>query len=261
MNNLTNEIKYKYAEDEDGNIVSIENAVSGKKYHCSGCKEGMSFRNGSIRQKHFSHINAENCGGGGGEGYLHETFKKMLLNRIKDCIAKKEPIQISWMCTICKQPHNGNLLYNIVDIKTEYAMEGCRPDLVLGDVNGKVPIIIEIVDKHEPEVNVLDFCRKYFVHLIRIKLNDLNDLEKLDEKIKNPTELMTFNQQQCPVVLNALAQQSMLHNQIIQSRRSGIRGSLIDYIDSQHNSSHSRTGNYGKSYGKAYRPKGSRKRK
>ena len=71
---MPNEIRYKYAENGNGYVVLIDNAVSGTKYYCSGCKEEMIFKNGQIRQKHFSHKNTENCIGGGGEGYLHETF-------------------------------------------------------------------------------------------------------------------------------------------------------------------------------------------
>ena len=257
---MNTEIKYKFAEDEDGNIVFIDNAVSGKKYYCSGCKEEMIFRNGKIRQKHYSHKTTENCTGGGGEGYLHETFKKIVLQKIKDCIIKKEAIDVLWTCTVCKQQHNGNLLHGINDIKTEFNLEGCRPDLVLFGVKGNVPLIIEIVDKHEPEVNVLEFCKKYSIFLMRIKLDDLSDLEKIDEKINKPTDLIAFNPQQCPVYINAMQQRKIVHAPISPNRISGIRGSLMDYIDSQSSYPYRKSGSYGWSYGKPYRSKGSRKR-
>ncbi|WP_162504702.1 competence protein CoiA family protein [Treponema endosymbiont of Eucomonympha sp.] len=117
---METEILYKYAEDDNGNIIHIDEAVTGVNYCCPSCKEGFVFKNGKIRQRHFAHKNpSPNCTS---EGYLHKTFKKLLVALIKDYISRKLPIEISWECNICKNNHKGNLLAGIIDAKDEYDM-------------------------------------------------------------------------------------------------------------------------------------------
>ena len=246
---MIKDIKYKFAEDENGVTVFVTSAISGKKYHCSDCKEEMIFKNGNIRQKHFSHKNIENCGKGTGEGYLHATFKHLLLQHIKGCITEKKPLEISWICNICNGQHNFNLIQNIVDIKTEFALENCRPDLVLFDTTGRVPAIIEIVDKHEPETNVLELCKKYSLFLVRIKLDSLSDLENIENKIKLPSNVYIFNPMQCPIARQKLQQPRVVFQPSMMNYRGNVmRGSLIDNIDQKMNQSN--YGNRKQSYGR-----------
>ncbi|MCL2683059.1 MAG: competence protein CoiA [Bacteroidales bacterium] len=223
------EILYKYAETNNGNIIFIENALSGEKYHCPVCKEELIFRNGKIRQKHFCHKNkTNNCGNGGGEGYLHETFKKMLFNYILESIKNNTPLEIFWICNICKKEHNGNLILGISEIKMEYSLEKCRPDLVLINEQGNASIIIEVVDKHEPENNVLEYCSKNNTVLIRIKLDSIEDLENVENKIKTPSNLVFFNQMNCinyVNYVNSIQQRNNINYQLSPNysnvRRSG----------------------------------------
>ena len=255
---MTNEIKYKYAENENGNVVLIDDAVAGTKYYCSGCKKEMIFKNGKIRQKHFSHKNTENCTGSGGEGYLHETFKKLAYQKIKEYINGKKPLEVLWRCNICNTQHNYNFLNGITDIKLEYSLEGCRPDLVLINENGNVPTIIEIVDSHEPEDNVIEFCKKYSIILIRIKLEDLDDLENIEIKLSQPSNVVVFNPMQCPVAVQSMQQRAMM-TPIIQNRRIAQRGPLIDIIEKQMSKPAGQRKNNG--FSKPYKGGGSKKRK
>jgi len=187
------EILHKYAEDNDGKIINITNAETGQKYFCPGCKDEFIFKNGKIRQKHFSHKSQSQDCGGSGEGYLHETFKKMLFNKITENLSKNIPLEIQWKCNVCGYPHSCNILSGISEIKMEYAFETCRPDLVLINQQGKAPFIIEIVDKHEPENNVIEYCKANNIILIRIKLETIDDLENIDNKIKFPSNVVFFN--------------------------------------------------------------------
>jgi hypothetical protein len=225
------EILHKYAEDNNGNIIHITDAETGKKYFCPGCKEEFLFKNGRIRQKHFSHKNQTQVCGGGGEGYLHETFKKMLFYKIVKNINENEPLVINWKCNICNNGHFHDLLLGIKEIMTEYNLEGCRPDLVLFNEMGQVPFIIEIVDTHEPENNVIEYCKKNNTILIKIKLKDLNDLDNIDNIIKNPSNVIFFNEMQCPVFVNIMQQKIQMQNRITPKKRTGQRGALIDRID------------------------------
>lgn len=225
------EILYKYAEDNNGQIIFIGNALSGEKYYCPVCKEELIFKNGKIRQKHFSHKNKTIDCGGSGEGYLHETFKKMLLKYIIENIGNKKPLEIFWICNICKNKHTGNLLLGISDIKMEYSLDKCRPDLTLINDQGNVSAIIEIVDKHEPENNVLEYCSKNNVFLIRIKLESIEDLENIGEKIKFPTNLIFFNQMNCINYVNYIRQRNNINYQLLPNYNIKRNGPSIEEID------------------------------
>jgi hypothetical protein len=110
--------------------------------------------------------------------------------------------------------HNGDLLNDIIDAKDEYNLVECRPDIALIHKNGNVPIIIEIVDKHEPEENVMDYCRKHSTVLIRIKLDSIDDLENIENKIKLPSNVVFFDKRNCLNFVNALRQRQLLQRQL-----------------------------------------------
>jgi len=211
---MEKEILHKYAEDKNGKIIHISNALLGESYYCPECKEKFVFKKGKIRQQHFAHGNSSlNCTG---EGYLHKTFKKMLLELIKDHINKKLPLNINLDCNICKYKHNGNLIGGIIDVKEEYNLEVCRPDIVLINEAGIIPIIIEIVHKHEPENNVFEYCKNNKTVLIRIKLESLDDLENLNNKIIFPTNVIFFDNMNCPNYVNYINQ--LRNNQMLQNQ-------------------------------------------
>ncbi|MCL1991580.1 MAG: competence protein CoiA [Spirochaetes bacterium] len=186
-----------YAKNSNGKYTHISNASPDMDYYCPVCNEKFIFKQGSIRQHHFAHSNSfSNCSGTG-EGYLHKTFKNMLSEYLKNNINSQIPTFIKWKCNICTAEHNGNLLHDIIDVKTEYNLTECRPDIALIPKNGNMPIIIEIIDKHEPEKNVIDYCEKNKIVLIKIKLNSINDLEDIENKIKHPTDVI-YAAEGCP---------------------------------------------------------------
>jgi hypothetical protein len=225
-----------YAEDKYGKKIHINNALSGIDYYCPECKEKFTFKNGNIRQRHFSHKNSSTNCTGTGEGYLHKTFKKMLLEYLKNNLSNKSPIIINWICNICKRKHNGYLLDGIIDVKDEYDLTECRPDIALIDKNSNAPIIIEIVDKHEPETNVIDYCTKHNTTLIRIKLDTIDDLENIENKIKYPSNVWSFNQLSCPYFYKQyLLQQQQINAQINQrNNRTRQGGPRIEQIEASH---------------------------
>jgi hypothetical protein len=213
---MGNDILNKFAEDNNGKITHINNALSGVDYYCPECKEKFILKKGDIRQHHFAHNNSSSSCTGTGEGYLHKAFKKMLLGNIINNLSNKSPIIINWKCNICNTEHNGDILIDIMDVKDEYNFVDCRPDIALIHKNGSVPIIIEIVDKHEPEKNVIDYCTKQNIVLIRIKLDSINDLENMENKLKFPSNVVFFNKMNCPVFRNYLFQQQQ--RQLLQQQ-------------------------------------------
>jgi competence CoiA-like predicted nuclease len=211
---MGNDILNKFAEDNNGKIIHIKNALSGVDYYCPECKEKFTLKKGDIRQHHFAHHNSSSSCTGTGEGYLHKAFKKMLLNIIMEYIKEKKPLEIKWNCYICKQEHNWNILNGVYDAKDEYFMKVCRPDIALFNENGKVPIVIEIIDTHEPEKSIIEYYIKNNIVLIQIKLDSTNDLENIENKIKYP---LIYNNLICPKCSNHIYQQQ-LNTQIIQNR-------------------------------------------
>ena len=224
------ELLNKFAEDNNGKIIHIKNALSSVDYYCPECKEKFILKKGNIRQYHFAHNNSSSNCAGTGEGYLHKAFKKMLLGIIMNNLNNKSQIIINWKCNICNMEHNGDLLNDIIDAKDEYNLVECRPDIALINQNNQVPIIIEIVYKHEPEKNVFDYCTKNQIVLIRIKLDSIEDLENINNKIQNPTNVILFNQLHCP---NYYIRQQQLKAQMISNivvNRVNQGGPRIDQI-------------------------------
>jgi len=145
---------------------------------------------------------------------------------------------INWKCNICNTEHNGELLFNIIDVKDEYNLVECRPDIALIDNNGNVPIIIEIVVKHEPEKNVIDYCIRHNTTLIRIKVDSINDLENIENKIKYSSDVIYFYKINCPVFRAYLQPPQIIQNQLLANSRpiyNGTRqgGPRIDQVEKQ----------------------------
>jgi predicted RNA-binding Zn-ribbon protein involved in translation (DUF1610 family) len=235
-------ILHKYAEDTNGNIIHITNAETGNRYSCPNCKEEFIFKNGKIRQKHFSHKNQSADCGGKGEGYLHETFKKLLFHKIIENIRNNTPLEIQWKCNVCGYPHSYNLLLGISEIKMEYSLEACRPDLVLLNQQEKIPFIIEIVDKHEPENNVIEYCKKTNTILIRIKLETIDDLENIEAKVKFPSSVVFFNMLNCPNYRNFVMQNRNISLPSVY--RATSRGPTINEIEDKKRRQHYAIQNY-----------------
>jgi hypothetical protein len=210
---MEKEILYKYAEDNAGKIIHIENAVEGNEYFCPRCKQSFIFKHGKIRRHHFAHRNpSPECTG---EGYLHKTFKKFLLQLLKQYINDKIILNINFICNVCNTSHTYNLLLDICDVQDEYTLNICRPDIVLINSLRQIPAIIEIVDTHNPEQNVIEYCQKTSAILIIIKLDSIDDLERIDNKIKNPSTVFLSNKLLCPL----FKQQYLLQSQRLQSQR------------------------------------------
>jgi hypothetical protein len=116
-------------------------------------------------------------------------------------------------------------------VRDEYTLDGCRPDIVLINASKKISAIIEIVDTHTPEKNVINYCQKTSTVLIIIKLDSLDDLEIIEDKIKKPTSVFLLNKMMCPL----FKQKAFLYNQrlIIQNKRINSRSLKIDQIESE----------------------------
>lgn len=186
---MNKEILYTSAVDKNGSLIHISNAEKGINYFCPVCnKEFILRKSGKTgkgsKRPHFAHNElTPNCTP---EGVLHYSFKKMLIDLLEKYKAENKPFVINWVCDSCDYINSGNLLEKATSIKEEYVLGECRPDIALIDKEVKVLAVIELVDTHEPEESVLQYYKENKIILIQINLTSDEDLNKVEEKAKNP---------------------------------------------------------------------------
>jgi hypothetical protein len=187
---MKKQILYVTAFNEHGILIKANDAEKRGKYFCPVCKNILILRkSGNVgkgsKRPHFAHHHlTENCTP---EGALHYSFKKMLLEKIKDYIKNKIPMNMVWECNYCHSKHGGNLLKKVFDVKEEYNMKVCKPDIALFDEKGNIFAVVEIVVTHKPEDNVIKYYSENNIVLIQIELDSENDLDNIDGKLKNPS--------------------------------------------------------------------------
>jgi len=195
------DILYVTAFDNNGTLVMAKDAEKEKDYFCPECKEKLILKKSGktgkgSRRPHFAHYSeSPNCTP---ESVLHRSFKLLLLDKIKQCLISKIPIDISWDCIHCNAKHQGNLLEFVVDVKEEYVMEKCRPDITLFNQTGDAFVAIEIIVTHKPEDTAIAYYKENKIALILIELHSEDDLENIDMKIKMPTSIDYCFNNNCP---------------------------------------------------------------
>lgn len=209
---MIKELLHTIAKDENGDPIHINNAIKGLKYFCPGCNDEFVLRKSDKTGKgsrcpHFAHKNlTPNCTP---EGYLHSSFKILLLDKIKVSLENKLPIAISWDCIYCRKEHHANLLDGVCSVDKEFHMKICRPDIALLNEKGNASIVIEIIVSHAPEDNALSFYRTNSIPLINITLNPLDpvkELENIDAKIQHPARIDFLSKMTCPSYRQYLVQ-------------------------------------------------------
>jgi ribosomal protein L37AE/L43A len=187
---MKKQLLYVMAFNENGILVKANDAEKIGKYFCPICKNELILRkSGKVgkgsKRPHFAHYHlTENCTP---EGALHYSFKKMLFEKIKDNIKNSIVMNMTWECNYCHKRHEGNLLKKVFDVKDEYDMNICRPDIALSNEKGNVFVVIEIVVTHKPDDNVINYYKVNNIILIQINLDSEDDLENINEKLNNPS--------------------------------------------------------------------------
>jgi hypothetical protein len=246
---MIKELIHPIAVDIEGKIININQAQKGDQYFCPYCKGKFIF-NRSIKQgkgsrrTHFSHeVLTPNCTS---EGYLHSTFKIMLLEILQNHIAAARPFEINFKCNICQNIHTIDLLGIASAAKSEYDLKVARPDIALLREDGNVYAVIEIVDTHDLENSVINFYRDSEIFVVKIILESEDDLEKVEERSKSPSEVTLCNQEQCPVFRNSQPQFPLGYRRlIVQPGVFGNTGPKIDQINkTMNNRQYSKKGSY-----------------
>ena len=187
---MKQELLYEYGLNEQGQIIKAKDAHKGKKYICPGCKTDFILRKSGktgpgSRIPHFAHNNlTDSCSF---ESYLHKTFILKTVEFLQELINKNLPLVVNWKCSLCQDKHTMNILHNISGVKAEYSMKERKPDITLYLSSGIVPAVIEVIYKHPPEKEALQFYRQHNIRVIQIKIASDNDLDNIEQKLINPT--------------------------------------------------------------------------
>jgi hypothetical protein len=191
---MAKEILYKIAEDERGEIITVDRAEKGNKYFCPECKSEFSLHKSGktgkgSRRPHFQHLNQDrNCNP---ESILHKSFKKLLVSMLRNKKATNESLFVNWACTECKTDYSGNsmnrdLLKEVAAVREEYNLRTCQPDIALLNQEDEVIGVIEIAVTHHPEEQALNYYKENGITLIQINLSSEDDLNRIEERITYP---------------------------------------------------------------------------
>jgi hypothetical protein len=188
------EILYGTAFDTNGILTKAVDASKEIKYRCTHCqnivklKKSEKWLKGEKKSKrpHFSHLAlSPNCSP---ESVLHFGFKTILFNKIKSKIEVKDVYPIRWECTMCFNQHTIDILRKADDVRLEFPLNFCKPDILLFS-KGKPILAIEIVVTHKPESKVLLYYKDNSIAVLTIELTSDQDLNLIDEPILFPTSV------------------------------------------------------------------------
>ena len=209
------ELKYKYAFDEKGDIVSIDNLTKEtSKQHTFKCIVcGSELRPRAIdskhRRAHFYHKEVVSCNG---ETYLHKLCKLY----VKQYFDNSDNFNISYKISKSCKEYNCNLRnynchkeheINQIDLKKFYdtctietTIKGFVADLLLTNSNdtSNPPILIEVCVTHPCE----DDKKNSGLKIIEISIKTEKDIEclfsdgilseNLNKRIRNKIEFISF---------------------------------------------------------------------
>lgn len=179
-------IRYEHAFDKNGLRVAAHLAPKGETYRCIACNEELTLKNSGktgprSRRPHFAHRPESNCPYEHYDTYLHNTGKLILAEKIKKHINEKTPLFVMVGCEKCRFNGKMALVDNgISDVKCEYKLEGCRPDIALFDNMEILCTVVEIIVTKRPEEYAIQYYKKNGLFLIQIFLRSEADLTQLD---------------------------------------------------------------------------------
>ena len=185
-------VKYNYALNEQGQLVSIKRAYlerkDGHSYYCIECSAGMVARLGEVRDWHFAHRGDEiHCGT---ETYLHMVAKRL----IKEKFEKNEPFLVGYYrdvkcsdnqtCPFAKDEECHTYKLETFDLKEFY--DTCEEEKPVGDYIADLlltnsskpdrePVLIEIQVSHKSTPQK----RESGLRIIEIRIKAEEDIASL----------------------------------------------------------------------------------
>ena len=188
---MKREIKIPYALKND-EWVHVSQVESGLKSNCicPCCKNFLVARKGTKVKHHFAHHDSTNCQP---ETVLHFVAKTFLVEKIQKHLASRTPLAMTWPCEKCGKIHEANLLRKATQVRLEYRLDSCKPDVLLLAAEDKPVAAIEIIVTHKPEDSAKMYYRQRGIALIEIEVSDGEALEM----IKRDETLLATRIDQC----------------------------------------------------------------
>ncbi len=200
-----NDIKYKYALDEQNNVISISsiNAVNFKNnYICPSCNKKLRPRIGNIRVHHFYHPHKNDVYSCSIESYLHTISKKLLYEKLIKLFNEKKSYIVNIYnkiivfdtsgkvikTEISKEKSPYDILNNSVKIYLEKVIGEYKPDILIEYVNIE-PLFLEIKVTHKSSIKKIINNR-----IIEINITEEADIRRiLNHLDENKDELINFD--------------------------------------------------------------------
>lgn len=127
--------QYEWAFDNSGTPIPITQAVRGETYYCPLCGGKMIARLGGVKQHHFAHEEFRNCPP---NDVARAAAGRWLVRALRENMAARRMINLSWVCPLCRETHTADLLTGITRIEQNYAHHGVQSDIALLDKADKV---------------------------------------------------------------------------------------------------------------------------
>ncbi|EII5450411.1 competence CoiA-like family protein [Salmonella enterica] len=178
-------IKISWANDSDGNVINVNDAIREKDYYCPCCDEKLTLRAGNIIRKHFSHRNDSKCDP---ESVYHKLAKFLICYAIDEkkvimpCFfshaLEEVPID-KYRCDVVAYLNNGNKVA-IEVYHTHKVDDDKKEHLPIPWIELKSETIIEdpflwICDDFKFKLTFCSDCIQHFKHYT--PLNIPNDKE------------------------------------------------------------------------------------
>lgn len=181
----------QYAKDKDGNLVFIDDVITGETYYCQFCGGIVIPKRGKIKLHHFAHKNVTpSCSY---ETYLHRQAKeriyKWLLNKneifvyITETCKCVESCAYSYLYTYtsdkpCHKVHKFNIKKYFHPVGIEKQSGKFVADILMESNNEKhIPLFIEIFVNHKCSDDKIKSGYK----IIEFKIESEEDINKICE--------------------------------------------------------------------------------
>lgn len=187
-------IKYKYAINENEDLVSIDNLNNHNRkksrYFCISCGKELIARLGKVKVHHFAHKKALTCSE---ETYLHSLGKRLFFDNYSDCLEKQKPFtieiyqkricnhyenEIGLKCKLSKAMSKFDLTKYFDKISIEKREDSFIADILLISKNNKEKLFVEIAVSHLSSEQKLTSDYR----IIELEIDNETDFEPIKRK-------------------------------------------------------------------------------
>ncbi|HEM8715204.1 TPA: competence CoiA-like family protein [Enterobacter hormaechei] len=139
-------IKISWANDSDGKVINVNDAIREKDYYCPCCDEKLTMRAGNIKRKHFSHRNDSKCDP---ESVYHKLAKFLICYAIDENSKGNKKVKMVSKCHGCAKAHEKVIMPCIFShALEEVPIDKYRCDVVAYLNNGN-KVAIEVYHTHK----------------------------------------------------------------------------------------------------------------